>query len=116
MLLAIQGDAGSRHFALTVAPQDKKAPAPVTAISTAPHAPNSGAGVSTAPALQQSKKPGAVADVKPGDTLWGLAEQYFGKGNGARYGEIASANKGQIKNPDLIYPKQQFAMPENKAP
>ena len=49
--------------------------------------------------------------VKTGDTLWAIAEQYYGRGMGARYGEIASANKDQIKNPNLIFPNQQFAIP-----
>jgi len=46
--------------------------------------------------------------VVKGDTLWGLAKQYYG--NGAQYTKIASANAG-IKNPNLIYPGQVLTIP-----
>ena len=55
-----------------------------------------------------------VAEVKRGDTLWAMAHRFYGKG--IRYGEIAGANKEQIKDPNLIYPNQQLAIPEEKAP
>ncbi len=105
---------GAHHYALTIAPYNKKAPAAVqTAAAAQPPASNSAV---TTGAEQQSKKPAAVTAVRRGDTLWGIAEHFYGRGKGARYGEIASANKDQIKNPDLIYPNQQFAIPEKKAP
>lgn len=47
--------------------------------------------------------------VKKGDTLWGIAKKYYG--NGASYKKIFEANKGLIKNPDLIYPNQKFVIP-----
>ncbi len=110
---------GSRHYALTIAPQDKKAPVQ-TASTATPQTANSAPSVTTAagssvPTQQQSKKPTPVAAVRRGDTLWGIAEHFYGKGMGARYGEIAGANKEQIKNPNLIYPEQQFTIPESKA-
>ena len=55
-----------------------------------------------------------MAAVKRGDTLWAMAHRFLGKG--IRYGEIAGANKEQIKNPNLIYPNQQLAIPADKAP
>ena len=45
--------------------------------------------------------------VQKGDTLWGIANKYYG--NGARYHEIAKANN--ITNPDLIYPGQKLLIP-----
>ncbi len=105
---------GRRGYALTVAPQERKAPAQTVAATGAqPGAKPASASVSTsAPAAQQQpNKPAPVAAVKPGDTLWGIAEQYYGKGAGARYGEIAGANKDRIKNPNLIFPQQQFEIP-----
>jgi nucleoid-associated protein YgaU len=89
-----------RSYALTIAPQERKTPVQTASASAVPVA----------------KKPGDMANVKRGDTLWGIAEHYYGKGMGARYPDIAGANKEQIKNPDLIYPNQQFALPEKKAP
>ncbi|SEQ90702.1 LysM peptidoglycan-binding domain-containing protein [Lentzea albida] len=46
-------------------------------------------------------------EVASGDTLWAIAESYYGDGN--RYGEIASANG--IANPDLIHPGQVLTIP-----
>lgn len=42
--------------------------------------------------------------VKKGDTLWKIAEEHYGKGQGAKYTEIVKANSPPVKNPDLIQP------------
>src|SRR5262249_8691568 len=47
--------------------------------------------------------------VQPGNSLWRIARRTYG--NGLRYSVIYAANKGQIRNPDLIYPGQVFAIP-----
>ncbi len=47
--------------------------------------------------------------VQKGDALWNIAYQRLGLGN--RYIDIVELNKDKIKNPDLIYPKQLFIMP-----
>ncbi len=44
--------------------------------------------------------------VMSGDTLWQIAQRFYG--NGADYVEIVRNNRGQISDPDLIYPDQQF--------
>jgi nucleoid-associated protein YgaU len=44
-----------------------------------------------------------------GDTLWDLAEHYYG--DGRRYREIFRANRDQIRDPDLIYPGQELTIP-----
>lgn len=45
--------------------------------------------------------------VEPGDTLWAIAERFYGDGN--RYQEIADASG--IDNPDLINPGQVLTIP-----
>ena len=45
--------------------------------------------------------------VQSGDTLWAIAERYYGDGN--QYMKIASANS--IANPDLINPGQVLVIP-----
>ncbi len=47
--------------------------------------------------------------VQPGNSLWRLARRAYGQGT--RYTTIFKANKDQIKDPDLIYPGQVFAVP-----
>lgn len=47
--------------------------------------------------------------VKKGDCLWNIAKKYYG--NGVQYTKIYNANKGKIKNPNLIYPGQVLTIP-----
>jgi len=47
--------------------------------------------------------------VQPGNSLWVLAHQAYG--SGVRYTVIYQANRAQIRDPDLIYPGQVFALP-----
>jgi len=96
-LVVIGGD-GSPKWASntnTDSPQaapEAAAPAPAP-VEEAPAAP-------AAPAVQ-------TYTVQGGDTLWAIAERYYGDGN--RYGEIASASG--ISNPDLIQPGQVLTIP-----
>ncbi|MFD1694559.1 LysM peptidoglycan-binding domain-containing protein [Roseibium aestuarii] len=48
--------------------------------------------------------------IRKGDNLWNIARRLYG--DGFRYTTIYQANKGQIRNPDLIYPGQVFLTPE----
>ena len=52
--------------------------------------------------------PGQVV-VQPGQNLWRLARRVYG--NGMRYTVIFLANKEQIRNANMIYPGQVFAVP-----
>src|SRR5260370_28346844 len=54
----------------------------------------------------------AAFDVQPGNRLWRLAERSFG--DGQRYTEIYQANQDKIRDPDLIYPGQVFAVPTGR--
>ena len=49
--------------------------------------------------------------VVKGDHLWGIAKKKEHYGNGFAWPVIYKANRDQIKDPDLIYPKQVFKVP-----
>ncbi|MDA8716865.1 LysM peptidoglycan-binding domain-containing protein [Alphaproteobacteria bacterium] len=51
--------------------------------------------------------------VNKGDMLWRIA--YHQLGEGVKYVDIVRHNKQDISNPDLIYPKQIFAVPQSSA-
>ena len=51
--------------------------------------------------------------VNKGDMLWLIAYQQMGKG--VRYVDIVRRNQQDITDPDLIYPKQIFAVPQSSA-
>lgn len=51
----------------------------------------------------------AIITVQPGYTLWGIARANLG--SGILYVKVFAANRDQIRNPDLIYPGQVFAVP-----
>lgn len=50
--------------------------------------------------------------VKSGDTLWKIAEEMYGKGQGAKYTVIFEANTPMLNHPDKIYPGQVLRIPE----
>ena len=73
------------------------------------------AGVSaqaTAPTPAPAPAPAAPAPrtytVVSGDTLWAIAERFYGDGN--QYPKIASASG--VANPDLIHPGQVLTIPD----
>jgi nucleoid-associated protein YgaU len=47
--------------------------------------------------------------VQPGQSLWRIARATYGRG--VRFTVIYEANRGQIRDPGLIYPGQVFALP-----
>lgn len=49
--------------------------------------------------------------VVKGDHLWGIARKKEHYGNGFAWPVIYKANRDKIKNPDLIFPKQEFQIP-----
>ena len=50
--------------------------------------------------------------IAPGDNLWVIARHVYGHGN--MYTLIYKANSQQIRDPNLIYPGQAFALPQPK--
>ncbi|MGA8172159.1 MAG: peptidoglycan-binding protein LysM [Methylocystis sp.] len=49
--------------------------------------------------------------VKSGDTLWKIAEESYGHGQGAKYEQIFEANRPLLKNADAIFPGQVLRIP-----
>ena len=61
------------------------------------------------PKRPAAKKKTKTYTVKSGDCLWNIAKRFYG--NGAQYTQIYNANRGKIKNPNLIYPGQVLTIP-----
>lgn len=51
-----------------------------------------------------------VVTIAPGNTLWAIARDAYG--DPYLYVKLFEANRDQIRDPDLIYPGQVFALPE----
>ncbi|MGH6622009.1 MAG: LysM peptidoglycan-binding domain-containing protein, partial [Alphaproteobacteria bacterium] len=59
-----------------------------------------------------AKLPGdKLVIVQPGNSLWRIARRSYGEG--LLYAVIYEANRDQIRDADLIYPGQVFAVPES---
>jgi nucleoid-associated protein YgaU len=54
--------------------------------------------------------------VKSGDTLWKIAEESYGHGQGAKYQQIFEANRPLLKNADSIFPGQVLRIPDATQP
>jgi nucleoid-associated protein YgaU len=61
---------------------------------------------------QQPHATPGVHTVQQGDTLWDIAEEYYG--GGWRYRAIVRENRGKIRNPHWIYPEQEFRLPASR--
>ena len=48
--------------------------------------------------------------IRKGDNLWRISRRHYGQG--VRYTTIYQANKGQIRNPNMIFPGQVFLLPQ----
>jgi nucleoid-associated protein YgaU len=107
-----QGDPG-------VAPQPSDtAPVPQAPVlqPPVPQAPASVPAAVQIPAVLEPKEAPTPAiasvsvTVQPGFTLWEIARDRLGEG--ILYVQVYEANKDRIRNPDLIYPGQVFAVPD----
>ena len=68
-----------------------------------------------APAIMGGGDPAAAPTVRAvtvqkGDTLWAISRARYGEG--VLYVRVFEANRDRIRDPDLIYPGQVFAIPE----
>lgn len=64
---------------------------------------------------KEAAKESTFHTVAKGETLWAIAEKYYGKGQGAKYTEIVKANTPPVKNPDLIQPGWVLRIPDATA-
>ncbi len=68
----------------------------------------------TAETLQSTQNtataPAISVTVQPGSTLWAIARETYG--DGMLYVRVFEANRDSIRDPDLIYPGQVFAVPD----
>jgi nucleoid-associated protein YgaU len=55
--------------------------------------------------------PTGTYTVRPGNSLWVIARKTYGEGT--HYTTIYSANRGQIRDPNLIYPGQVITLPKS---
>ncbi|WP_308915104.1 LysM peptidoglycan-binding domain-containing protein [Jannaschia sp. LMIT008] len=67
----------------------------------------------SAPDLARAARAAGISaiTVQPGFTLWAISEGWFG--DGLQYVQIFEANRDLIRDPDLIYPGQVFALPRS---
>jgi nucleoid-associated protein YgaU len=98
------------------APAEPAAPAPDLPASAVPAAEPTGTVAAApepvpapAPASAAPKLPVSVT-VQPGFTLWAIARDHLGEG--ILYVQVFEANKDKIRDPNLIYPGQVFAIPD----
>ena len=59
--------------------------------------------------LPEGSLPDGRVVVQPGNNLWRLARATYGRGT--QFTVIYEANREQIRNPNLIFPGQTFAVP-----
>ncbi len=81
----------------------------VVVVEPAPEVAAPVAEVAVASAVVAAVRAPVSVTVQPGFTLWRIAREQFG--DGVMYVQVFEANKDKIRNPDLIYPGQVFAIP-----
>lgn len=97
---AMEEDGGNQQVAVVISPAGP-------GISSGAKQPQSVSGVS---ARQSNivQRVGRVI-IQPGNNLWNISREIYG--SGVSYTAIYRANKGQIRDPHLIYPGQIFTTP-----
>jgi hypothetical protein len=62
------------------------------------------------PGIVPAESEARIHEVRPGETLWTIAE--ITVGDPTLWPALYLANRDQIKDPALVYPGQQLAIPE----
>ncbi len=94
----------------------KPAATPQTDAVTTPETPRTVPTTDSASAaIEETMSPGLQSVdgsviIRRGDTLWRISRRVYGRG--VRYSTIYLANQDQIRDPDMIWPGQIFAVPE----
>ncbi len=86
----------------------------LAAAAPAPEVPDPAPAVADQPAAVETAQAApklVTVTVQPGFTLWGIAQERYG--DGVLYVQVFEANRDRIRDPDLIYPGQVFAVPES---
>jgi hypothetical protein len=101
---------GKREITLSVQPRDAS-PAPARPLGAKRPAspPGSFTASSEPPQSQTDGDKCALTVVKKGDSLWEIARRCYG--DGSKFTRIQETNSQQIRDPNLIYPDQKFAVP-----
>ena len=114
VLYAADGPAWSTHTETDAAPPPEPQAAPEPAAEPAPESATADGPVveATEDAVEEATpepapEPARTYTVVSGDTLWAIAERFYGEGN--KYQVIADASG--VSNPDLIYPGQVLTIP-----
>jgi nucleoid-associated protein YgaU len=114
VLYSADGVAWASNTAGDVPPPPAAAPAPIPEAAPESNvepvseaAPEAPADAAPEPAPAPEPPRAATYTVEPGDTLWGIAERFYG--DGSKYQAIADASS--VENPDLIYPGQVLTIP-----
>lgn len=66
-------------------------------------------GGSSATAPKPEEAQAEMYTVQSGDSLWAISERFYGNGN--EWHRIYEANRGQIKDPDVIQPGWELNIP-----
>jgi nucleoid-associated protein YgaU len=109
-------DNAPRQIATTAIPTASPPPAEPEAV--APETPAAVAATRPLASASEDRKDIVVVPsidttlVVRGDSLWRISRATYG--NGIRYTVIYSANRDQIRDPDLIYPGQIFVLPKSE--
>ncbi|MGB9225160.1 LysM peptidoglycan-binding domain-containing protein [Mycobacterium sp.] len=106
VLYSADGVAWASHTAGDVPPPPDAVPAPEPTPEAASE-PVAEPVAEAAPEPAPEPPAAATYTVEAGDTLWAIAERFYG--DGGKYQAIADASS--IENPDLIYPGQVLTIP-----
>jgi LysM domain len=106
VLYAADGPAWSTHTETDAPPPPEPEAAPESATADGPVVEATEEAFEEA-APEPAPEPARTYTVISGDTLWAIAERFYGDGN--KYQVIADASG--VSNPDLIYPGQVLTIP-----